>query len=67
MKALNVILAAAGGVAVGAALGVLFAPRAGSETRDAVKDFIKAKCPALKNKQLNALAEKISKEIEEAE
>ncbi|MFI5346500.1 MAG: YtxH domain-containing protein [Elusimicrobiota bacterium] len=29
------------GTAVGAALGVLFAPRAGSETREAVGDWLK--------------------------
>ncbi len=67
MKALNVILAVAGGVAVGAALGILFAPRSGSETREAVKDYIKSKCPGMKEKRLNALAEKITREIEEAE
>lgn len=66
MKTLNVVLAVAGGVAVGAALGVLFAPRSGKDSREALVDFIKAKCPGMKEARLNALAQKISKEIEEA-
>lgn len=66
MKTLNVFLAVAGGVAVGAALGVLFAPRSGKESRQALVDYLKAKCPGLKGARLNALASKISEEIEEA-
>ncbi len=66
MKALNVFLAVAGGVAVGAALGVLFAPRSGKESRDALVDYLKAKCPGMKEARLNALADKIREEIEEA-
>lgn len=66
MKTLNVLLAVAGGAAVGAALGVLFAPRSGKESRDALVDYLKAKCPGMKEARLNALANKIREEIEEA-
>lgn len=66
MKATNVLLCVAGGLAVGAALGVLFAPRSGNETREAIRDYIKARCPGMKEKRLNALAQKISEEIKEA-
>lgn len=63
MKALNVILAVAGGVAVGAAIGILFAPRSGDETRRAVRDYIKSKCPGLKGTRLEAIADEITDEI----
>lgn len=66
MKTLNVLLAVAGGVAVGAALGVLLAPRTGKESREAVRDYLKSKCPGMKEARLNALAQKIQEEIEEA-
>lgn len=66
MKTFNVLLAVAGGVAVGTALGVLFAPRSGKDSRDALRDYIKAKCPGMKEARLNALAEKISEEIRES-
>jgi len=66
MKTLNVLLAVAGGVAVGAALGILFAPRSGDETRRAVRDYVKSKCPGMKGTRLEALADEISDDIKNA-
>lgn len=66
MKALNVVLAVAGGVALGTAIGLLVAPKSGKETRDSIKDYIKSKCPAMKENRLNALVDKIREDIEEA-
>lgn len=66
MKALNVVLAVAGGVAFGAALGLLLAPKSGKDTRDSIKSFVRSKCPAMKDKRLNALVEKIREELDEA-
>ena len=66
MKALNVALAVAGGVAVGAALGLLLAPKSGKETRNDIKDFIRSKCPLMKESRLNALVDKIRTELDEA-
>lgn len=65
MKTLNVALAVAGGVAVGAALGLLLAPKAGKETRDDIKSFIRSKCPLMKESKLNALVDKIRAELDE--
>ncbi len=48
MKNLSIILAALGGAAVGATLGLLFAPEKGEDTREAIRDFVKSKCPCLK-------------------
>ena len=66
MKALNLILAVAGGVAVGATLGLLLAPKSGKETREDIKEYIRKKCPAIKDKRLNALVDKIREELDEA-
>ena len=65
MKTLNVLLAVAGGMAVGAALGILFAPRPGDETRRAVSDYIRKKCPGIKGARLDAIAREFTEEIKE--
>ena len=66
MKTLNVALAVLGGVAVGAALGMLLAPKSGKETRENIRDFIKSKCPAMKQSRLEALVDRIQEDLEEA-
>ncbi len=66
MKNLDLLLAAAGGAVIGAALGILFAPKKGEETRDEILDFIKSKYPGCREKKLNELADKIAEEIKEA-
>lgn len=63
MKALNIILAAVGGVIVGCAAGMLLAPKKGSETRQDIIDFIKAKNPFMKDDKVEALAERIADEL----
>ncbi|MCH5219047.1 MAG: YtxH domain-containing protein [Muribaculaceae bacterium] len=65
MKTLPAILAIAGGVAAGAAVGLLLAPTSGKETRKSIRDFVKSKCPAMKEHKLEALVEKIKEELEE--
>lgn len=42
------------GIAVGAGLGVLFAPRSGRETRSAIKEAVRAKLSALRQRRLRA-------------
>lgn len=63
-KALYVALAAAGGLAIGAAAGMLFAPQKGSDTRKSVAKFIRKNCPFVKDeKQVAMLADELSSEL----
>ena len=66
MKTLNLTLAIAGGVAVGAAIGLLLAPQSGKETRSDIKAYLRSKCPLMKESRLNALVDKIRAELDEA-
>lgn len=64
-KALYIALAAAGGLAIGAAAGMLFAPQKGSDTRKTVAHFIKKNCPFVKGeKQVEMLADEIAVELQ---
>ena len=65
MKAFPLIAAALGGALVGAAAALLLAPQSGSETRDAIRDFIKSHVPNIKGRDLNELADQIAEEIKD--
>ena len=65
MKAFPLIAAALGGALVGAAAALLLAPQSGSETRDAIRDFIKSHVPNIKERDLNELADQIAEEIKD--
>lgn len=65
MKALPIVAAALGGALVGAAAALLLAPRKGSETREAIKDFILSHVPGIKASELESLADQIADEIKD--
>ena len=52
MKSVNYLLAALGGAVVGAAAAILLAPQKGSDTREAIVDFVKSHCPKMKESKL---------------
>ena len=63
MKNLDVILAALGGALVGTAVGLLFAPNKGCETRAKIKEYLKTHRIKLSKEKFEQLANQIENEI----
>lgn len=66
MKNVGIVIAALAGVVAGAAIGVLFAPEKGEDTRTKIMDFVRERCPKMKKDKLEAIADQIAEEIREA-
>ena len=65
MKGLNILGAFIGGAAIGAALGILFAPEKGEDTRQKIKDILREKGIKLNRSEMDELVDKIAAEVKD--
>jgi gas vesicle protein len=63
MKSLSVLAAFLGGAIAGAALGILFAPEKGTDTREKIAEILKKRGIKLGKKEMSELVDEIAKEI----
>lgn len=63
MKGLNVLAAFLGGAAVGAAVGILFAPDKGEDTRHKIAEILRKKGIKLSHSDMSTLVDEIAAEL----
>ncbi len=63
MKGLNIALAVIAGSIAGAAVGMLFAPKKGADTRADIKRYLRSKGIKLRKNDLDKIVDEIAEEI----
>lgn len=63
MKGLNVLAAFLGGAAIGATLGILFAPEKGEDTRAKIAEILRKKGIQLSRNEMENLVDEIAAEM----
>ncbi len=64
MKPIHLISAVIGGAIAGAALGLLFAPEKGTDTRDKIAAALRSKGICLKKNKMEELVDEIEEHLE---